>query len=102
MREPRGLNKFTKRLNSQVSCGVTTDWEGIEKLWSLAFDDSGVDPGSVSLVMTSPVEPKPHREKLAQIMFEVTPLPCSHLSTLHRKVHDLTIVPWRRSMVVRH
>jgi|GEM_PF-3402143 len=51
--------------------GIVTDWDGMKKLWSHAFNLLGVNPSEHFVLLTeAPMNPKNYREKLTQIMFD--------------------------------
>lgn len=73
-----GLEALEKRdlltLTWPVERGVVLDWSCLEAIWRHAFVGLGLSetPPLCAVVMTEPaLNPKAHREKMAELMFEV-------------------------------
>ena len=59
-------------LKYPIECGVITDWDGMEKIWSHAFyNELRVKPEENAVVLCdSGVSPSANRKPMAEIMFE--------------------------------
>eukprot|EP00771_Trimastix_marina_P000996 gnl/Trimastix_PCT/2037.p1 GENE.gnl/Trimastix_PCT/2037~~gnl/Trimastix_PCT/2037.p1 ORF type:complete len:382 (+),score=81.29 gnl/Trimastix_PCT/2037:64-1209(+) len=70
--EKRGL----LRLRYVLKHGVVEDWDGMERIWRASFEDLTVDPKEHPVLLTeAPLNPRPNREKAAEIMFETLNVP---------------------------
>merc|ERR550539_6382 len=60
--------------------GIITNWDDMEMIWSLAFSKLGVSSEEFPVLLTeAPLNPKPCREKLTQIMFETFNTPAMYV-----------------------
>lgn len=60
------------KMSYPIDHGIITNWDDIEKIWhSIFYDELRVDPAEYTALLTEvPMNPKPNREKMVQIMFE--------------------------------
>jgi len=70
------------QLKHPISRGVITSWDNMEKIWHHAFyNELRVDPEEHSILATEvPLNPKPIREKMTEIMFEVFHSPAVYVA----------------------
>jgi len=60
--------------------GIITNWDDMEMIWSLAFSKLGVSSEEFPVLLTeAPLNPKPCREKMTQIMFETFNTPAMYV-----------------------
>eukprot|EP01006_Ploeotia_vitrea_P052376 TRINITY_DN67676_c2_g1_i1.p1 TRINITY_DN67676_c2_g1~~TRINITY_DN67676_c2_g1_i1.p1 ORF type:complete len:300 (-),score=15.55 TRINITY_DN67676_c2_g1_i1:42-941(-) len=66
---------------SPVERGHITDWESMESLWHHAFfSELRVIPSETAVLLAEPpLNPRKHREKATQVMFETFEVPALHL-----------------------
>ena len=58
-------------LKYPIECGVITDWDGMEEIWSHTYNELRVKPEeNAVLLCESGVSPSAHRKQMAEIMFE--------------------------------
>jgi len=58
-------------LNYPIERGIVTNWDDMERIWHhTVFNELLASPASHIIVTDSPLNPKPDREKIAQMMFE--------------------------------
>ncbi|XP_072041853.1 actin, cytoplasmic-like [Amphiura filiformis] len=60
------------KLKYPIEHGIVTDWDDMETIWRYTFNtELGVDPEDRAVLMSeAPRNPKLHREKMTQILFE--------------------------------
>ena len=64
-----------------ISQGVVTDWDGMEKIWSHAFETLGAIPDQQPILISeAALNPKSNRENLYQHIFETFNAPASYVS----------------------
>jgi actin-related protein len=68
-------------INHPVKDGIITNWDEMEKIWHHTFyNELRIDPTEQPvLLVETPHNPKPDREKTAQIMFETLGVPAMYL-----------------------
>jgi len=72
---------FAPTIAHQSKCpierGIITDWEAMEKVWHHTFyNELRIAPEEHPILLTeAPLNPKAHREKLTEIMFEIFDAP---------------------------
>lgn len=60
----------------RVEQGIIKDFDGMEEMWGAMFTSLRLNPTETPLLMTqSPVNPRAHIEKTAQIAFETFQVP---------------------------
>ena len=69
-------------LKYPIEHGVVNDWDDMEKIWNYLFTtELKVDPSEHEVMITeSSINPKPKREKMAQILFETFNVPGLYIS----------------------
>ncbi|KAF8652541.1 hypothetical protein AX16_004353 [Volvariella volvacea WC 439] len=69
-------------LTYPIEHGIITNWDAMEKVWHhIFYDELHVAPEEHSALLTEvPLNPKPNREKMAQIMFESFNIPVLFVS----------------------
>jgi actin len=72
-RQKRGILK----LKHPMKHGVVTNWDDMERIWRHAFDSElRVDPSDHPVLLTdAPLNPKSHRERMLETMFETFHVP---------------------------
>ena len=70
------------RLSYPVGHGIVEDWGAMEKIWHYTFyTDLRVDPGEHPVLLTEPpLNPRPNREKMCEIMFETFNVPALYIA----------------------
>jgi len=69
-------NFETQTTKYPIEGGIVTNWDDMEKLWYHTFNGLRVSPEEHRvLIADTPLNPKPDREKMAQIMFEKFNIP---------------------------
>jgi len=70
------------RLSYPVGHGIVEDWGAMEKIWHYTFyTDLRVDPGEHPILLTEPpLNPRPNREKMCEIMFETFNVPALYIA----------------------
>jgi actin-related protein len=60
-----------------VNYGIITNWDDIEKIWhKMFYDELRVSPKEQPVLLAEPpLNPRPHREKMTEIMFETFQVP---------------------------
>ncbi|KAJ7204638.1 actin-domain-containing protein [Mycena haematopus] len=68
-------------LKYPITRGLITNWEDMERIWHYTFhDELRVDPSKHAVLLTdTPLNPRAHREKTAQIMFETFNVPAFYI-----------------------
>jgi centractin len=75
-------NRGLLTLRYPIEHGIVTDWDDIEKIWGSVFQNdlkTNVEDHPI-LLTEAPLNPKAHRERCAQIMFETFNCPALYLS----------------------
>lgn len=69
-------------LNCPLERGIVTNWDDMERLWHHTFySELHVPPEEHSVLLTETIlNPKPHRAKAAQIMFETFNIPALYMA----------------------
>ncbi|NVM27564.1 MAG: actin family protein [Candidatus Helarchaeota archaeon] len=70
------------RLSYPVGHGIVEDWGAMEKIWHYTFyTDLRLDPGDHPILLTEPpLNPRPNREKMCEIMFETFNVPALYIA----------------------
>ncbi|MHA1264131.1 MAG: actin, cytoplasmic 2 [Candidatus Helarchaeota archaeon] len=70
------------RLSYPVGHGIVEDWGAMEKIWHYTFyTDLRIDPGEHPVLLTEPpLNPRPNREKMCEIMFETFNVPALYIA----------------------
>jgi actin len=70
------------RLSYPVGHGIVEDWGAMEKIWHYTFyTDLRIDPGDHPVLLTEPpLNPRPNREKMCEIMFETFNVPALYIA----------------------
>jgi len=70
------------RLSYPVGHGIVEDWGAMEKIWHYTFyTDLRIDPGDHPILLTEPpLNPRPNREKMCEIMFETFNVPALYIA----------------------
>jgi actin-related protein len=70
------------RLSYPIGHGIVEDWGAMEKIWHYTFyTDLRVDPAEHPVLLTEPpLNPRPNREKMCEIMFETFSVPALYVS----------------------
>ncbi len=70
------------RLSYPVGHGIVEDWGAMEKIWPYTFyTDLRLDPGEHPVLLTEPpLNPRPNREKMCEIMFETFNVPALYIA----------------------
>lgn len=67
-------------LHSPLKKGVITNWEEMEKIWRLLFDELKVKPEESPVLLTERAKnPKQNREKVTTVMFETFKVPALYI-----------------------
>jgi actin-related protein len=74
--------KGVLKLMFPVEHGVIEDWMAMEKIWHYTFyTDLRIDPSEHPVLLTeAPLNPRPNREKMAEIMFETFNTPALYVA----------------------
>jgi len=65
-----------------IERGVITNWDDMEKIWHHLFYELRSCPEEHPILLTeNPVNPKPNREKMTEIMFEQFSVPAMYVAT---------------------
>ncbi|MHA1414367.1 MAG: actin, cytoplasmic 2 [Promethearchaeota archaeon] len=74
--------KGVLKLMFPVEHGIIEDWTAMEKIWHYTFyTDLRIDPSEHPVLLTeAPLNPRPNREKMAEIMFETFNVPALYVS----------------------
>lgn len=74
--------KGVLKLMFPVEHGIIEDWMAMEKIWHYTFyTDLRVDPSEHPVLLTeAPLNPRPNREKMAEIMFETFNVPALYVA----------------------
>eukprot|EP01098_Paradermamoeba_levis_P005125 TRINITY_DN2177_c0_g3_i1.p1 TRINITY_DN2177_c0_g3~~TRINITY_DN2177_c0_g3_i1.p1 ORF type:complete len:411 (-),score=106.42 TRINITY_DN2177_c0_g3_i1:97-1221(-) len=60
--------------------GIVTNWDDMEKIWHHVFSELKIGPEQCPVFLTDPpLNPKPNREKMVQIMFETFQSPAVYI-----------------------
>ena len=72
-----------QKLTFPIKCGIITDWDTMERLWRHVFEQQlAISPDECPVLLTeAPFNPKNHREKMTEIMFETFNTPAMHAAT---------------------
>lgn len=70
------------RLSYPVGHGIVEDWGAMEKIWHYTFyTDLRLDPAEHPILLTEPpLNPRPNREKMCEIMFETFNVPALYIA----------------------
>ncbi|NVM53012.1 MAG: actin family protein [Candidatus Helarchaeota archaeon] len=70
------------RLSYPVGHGIVEDWGAMEKIWHYTFyTDLRLDPAEHPILLTEPpLNPRPNREKMCEIMFETFNIPALYIA----------------------
>lgn len=70
------------RLSYPIGHGIVEDWGAMEKIWHYTFyTDLRVDPAEHPILLTEPpLNPRPNREKMCEIMFETFSVPALYIA----------------------
>nr|AAK98788.1 actin I [Holosticha polystylata] len=70
------------RITYPIEHGIVKNWDDMEKIWNHTFYvELRVSPNEHPVLLTEPpLNPKVHREKMTQIMFETFNVPCLYVS----------------------
>ena len=70
------------RLNYPIGHGIVEDWGAMEKIWHYTFyTDLRIDPAEHPCLLTEPpLNPRPNREKMCEIMFETFNTPAIYVA----------------------
>jgi actin len=70
------------RLSYPVGHGIVEDWGAMEKIWHYTFyTDLRIDPAEHPVLLTEPpLNPRPNREKMCEIMFETFNVPALYIA----------------------
>ncbi|TFG05839.1 MAG: actin, cytoplasmic 2 [Promethearchaeota archaeon] len=70
------------RLSYPVGHGIVEDWGAMEKIWHYTFyTDLRLDPAEHPVLLTEPpLNPRPNREKMCEIMFETFNVPAIYIA----------------------
>ena len=70
------------RLSYPVGHGIVEDWGAMEKIWHYTFyTDLRIDPAEHPILLTEPpLNPRPNREKMCEIMFETFNVPALYIA----------------------
>ena len=70
------------RLSYPVGHGIVEDWGAMEKIWHYTFyTDLRLDPAEHPVLLTEPpLNPRPNREKMCEIMFETFNVPALYVA----------------------
>lgn len=81
MGEEAKAKKDVLHLKSPIEKGLVEDWDDMEKLWHhTLFSELRVSPEEHPIMLTeTSLNPKPNRERVAQIMFETFNVPYLYL-----------------------
>lgn len=76
-----GAKRGILSLQSPVEHGVITDWSGMEIIWEYTFNQQlRVMPSDHPVFLTEgPLNPKSHREKIMEIMFDTFQTPAAYV-----------------------
>ncbi|MFX1260157.1 MAG: actin, cytoplasmic 2, partial [Promethearchaeota archaeon] len=74
--------KGVLKLMFPVEHGIIEDWTAMEKIWHYTFyTDLRIDPSEHPVLLTeAPLNPRPNREKMAEIMFETFNTPALYVA----------------------
>jgi actin beta/gamma 1 len=75
--------KGVLKIQYPVEHGIIEDWMAMEKIWHYTYyTDLRVDPSEHPVMLTeAPLNPRPNREKMAEIMFETFNVPALYVGT---------------------
>ena len=70
------------KIERPIEHGIVTNWEDMEKVWHhTLYSELRISTEEHPILMTEPSQnPKPNREKLTQMMFEVFNVPCLYIN----------------------
>ncbi len=74
--------KGVLKLMFPIDHGIIGDWSAMEKIWHYTFyTDLRVDPSEHPVLLTeAPLNPRPNRERMAEIMFETFNVPALYVA----------------------
>ncbi|KAJ5080504.1 actin [Anaeramoeba ignava] len=75
-------NREILNLNYPIQRGIVEDWDNMEKMWDNIFANQiKINPNQHPILMINPpFNPKSHREKTIQIMFETFDIPAFYIA----------------------
>jgi actin beta/gamma 1 len=74
--------RSTLALKSPIERGIVCNWDDMEKIWHHTFyDELKVSPDQHPVLLSEPaLNPKPNREKMTEIMFEIFKTPSLYVA----------------------